>query len=89
MFLMVCFSGALLATKIVDNWPMPKVRIEEQLYRVEETQEARWEREYSQHCREHNLPNELQTCKRQELYYAEASTPPRSSGRGTGSAGPG
>ena len=72
----------LVGAKMIDALPAPKVRIADD---VTEDQSARWEREYSQHCRENNLPNELRTCVRQDLYYAEAE----SISRTTSGGGPG
>lgn len=57
LFLFCCFAGALVACKLVDNWPMPKVRVAEQV-RIE-TDEQRWMREYAEHCKATNVPNEL------------------------------
>lgn len=60
LFIFCCFVGALVACKLVDNWPVPKVRVAEDIgLRDGESQQQRWEREYAEHCRTANLPNEL------------------------------
>lgn len=85
LFILCCFLGAFAAVKLVDNWPMPKVRISDDISTSTEDPEKRWEQEYAKHCLDNNLPNELRTCVKQDLYYAEAE----SISRTTSGGGPG
>lgn len=52
--------GSRALTAIADALPAPKVRVAEDIgLRDGESQEARWNREYAEHCKAHGLKNEL------------------------------